>query len=164
MIHGLVEKGHQTAADAGIRIAGIEAAEFLQRRGHRAGDIRLGGRILDQGNRPSTCGTNRRHGRFNLGGAVQRDDRRAFGGEQQSARAADAACGAGDDGRFAFQCVHERQYRRMFQRPATNGENACANWTVGRFIGMPNSTACSIPGMFASSAPLPSPGPSAKGC
>ncbi len=116
MIHRLFEKRHQAAADAGIRIAGIEAAEFLQRRGHRAGDIGLGGGILDQGDGASTRGANRRRGRFNFGGAVQRDDRRAFSGEQHGAGAANAACGAGDDGRFAFQYVHGRQYRRMFRR------------------------------------------------
>ncbi len=116
MIHRFLEERHQAAADTGIRIAGIEAAELLQRRGHRAGDIALGGGILDQGNGTSARGANRRRRRFNFDGAVQRDDRRSLRGEQHGARATDAACGTRDDGRFAFQYVHERQYRRMSRR------------------------------------------------
>ena len=51
------------AADAGIRVAHIEAAEFLECRGHRTGDILLGGGIPDQGNGAAARRADRSRGR-----------------------------------------------------------------------------------------------------
>ncbi len=47
-------------------------------------------------------------------GAIDGDQLRALGGEQQRCGAADAARRAGDDDGFAFEAPHERILRSLF--------------------------------------------------
>ncbi len=96
-LNGFLKEGHEAAADAGIRIAHIEAAEFFERCGHRAGDILLRGGILDQGNGAASGRANRSHGGLDFRGTIQRHHRGPFGGEQHGAGPPDAAGRAGYD-------------------------------------------------------------------
>jgi hypothetical protein len=97
----LLEERDQTAADPGVRIAHIQAAEFFERHGDCARDILFRRRVCDHGDGTASRRADRFGSGMHLSRSVQCQHCSAVRGEQYRACPSYAACRSGDDGGLA---------------------------------------------------------------